>query len=76
MKILQKFTNWWRWHRAVIWLTFTTFPLVWLNHPELQALLPAKIVSLIAPAMGAIGFISEMVTQVGGKKNVVSNDSK
>lgn len=72
---MNRFKKWWEWHRAFLWLVFTTFPIVWVSHPEFQSLLPAKLVSCIAPFAGAIGFLSEMVTQVGRKKsNVPTNN--
>lgn len=70
----QKFMEWWEWHRAFLWLIFTTFPMVWVSHPEFQAMLPAKLVSYIAPFMGGMGFISEMVTQLNRRQHDLPND--
>lgn len=64
---MTRIKEWLKWHRALIWGVFTAFPIVWVTHPELQALLPAKIISYIAPIAGIVGFISEIVAQVNRK---------
>ncbi len=64
---MTKIKEWLKWHRALIWGVFTAFPIVWVTHPELQALLPAKIISCVAPIAGIVGFISEVVVQVNRK---------
>jgi len=46
----------WRWGSTYVFAAIVAFPGIWLASPELQALLPPKLVSAIAPAVGVLGF--------------------
>ena len=56
MKLVSDARNWWRWHSTWVFATLAIFPTVWLANPDLQALLPPKIVSAIAPFIAGLGF--------------------
>lgn len=55
----QRIMQWWDWHRTAIFGVVAIFPVIWLQHPELQALMPPKAVSIAGSVIGALGFISE-----------------
>lgn len=48
--------QWWKWGSTYVFAAIVAFPTVWLASPELQALLPPKVVSVIAPVVGVLGF--------------------
>ena len=68
MKNLFKFRddarNWYKWHSTYVWGIVGIFPIVWLQSPELQAMLPAKLVSSIAPFIAALGFTVNIRKQI------------
>lgn len=43
------------WFQEYLLAAIVVFPEVWLHSVELQALLPAKLVSTVAPFVGGIG---------------------
>ncbi len=49
--------NWWRWGSTYVFAAIVAFPGIWLASPELQALLPPKLVSMVAPFVGVLGFV-------------------
>jgi hypothetical protein len=57
MKLVADAHRWWRWHSTYVFAVLALFPAVWLSSADLQALLPPKVVSAIAPAVGVIGFL-------------------
>lgn len=63
MKLVSDARNWWRWHSTYVFAVLAIFPTVWLASPELQALLPAKLVSAIAPFVAGIGFLVRLRAQ-------------
>lgn len=46
----------WKWGSTYVFAAIVAFPSIWLASPELQALLPPKLVSAVAPFVGALGF--------------------
>lgn len=64
MKLVADARNWWKWHSTYVFGVLAIFPMVWLNSPELQALLPAALVSKIAPIIGVIGFLLRIRAQL------------
>jgi hypothetical protein len=64
MKLVDDARNWWKWHSTYVFGLISVFPLVWLNSPELQALLPPKLVSEIAPFVGGLGFFLRIRAQL------------
>lgn len=63
MKLVVDAQNWWRWHSTYIFGVIAVFPVVWLSSADLQALLPPKVVSAIAPVVGVVGFIVRIRAQ-------------
>lgn len=63
MKLVSDASNWWKWHSTYIFGVLAVFPVVWLSSPDLQALLPATLVSRIAPFVAAIGFVVRLRAQ-------------
>lgn len=57
MKLVSDVRNWWRWHTTYFFAFLAVFPAAWLASPDLQALLPPKVVSAIAPCIGVLGFL-------------------
>lgn len=53
---LVRLHGWLKGHQAYFWTLLAVFPEVWLHSADLQALLPAALVSRIAPFVAAIGF--------------------
>lgn len=69
--------NWWKWHSTWVFAVLATFPTVWLASPDLQALLPPKIVSAVAPFVAGLGFVLRIRKQAIGiplPKPPASND--
>lgn len=64
MKLVNDARDWWKWHSTYVFGVLSVFPLVWLGSPELQALLPPKLVSAIAPAIGMLGFLLRLRAQL------------
>lgn len=65
MKLVDDAKNWWKWHSTYIYAVMGIFPLVWLNSPELQAMLPPTLVSKLAPVLAGIGFFLRLRSQAG-----------
>lgn len=63
MKLVSDARDWWKWHSTYVFALLAVFPTVWLASPELQALLPAKLVSAVAPAVAAVGFLVRLRAQ-------------
>lgn len=63
MKLVDDAQNWWRWHSTWVFAVLAIFPTVWLSSADLQALLPPKLVSAIAPAVAALGFLVRLRKQ-------------
>lgn len=63
MKLVSDASNWWKWHSTYVFAVLAIFPTVWLASPELQALLPPKLVSAIAPFVAAVGFLVRLHAQ-------------
>lgn len=77
MKLVADATSWWKWHSTYVFAVLAIFPTVWLASPELQALLPPKLVSAIAPFVAGIGFLVRLRKQaiaVPVPKPPTSND--
>lgn len=64
MKLVDDARNWWKWHSTYVFGVLAIFPMVWLNSPELQTLLPAALVSKIAPLIGVLGFLLRLRAQM------------
>lgn len=56
MNLVPEARYWWRMHSTYIFAIFAIFPAVWLASPDLQALLPPRAVSAIAPVVAVIGY--------------------
>jgi hypothetical protein len=63
MKLVSDASNWWKWHSTYIFGVLAVFPVVWLESADLQALLPATLVSKIAPVVAVIGFVVRLRAQ-------------
>lgn len=63
MKLVDDARDWWKWHSTYVFGALAIFPMVWLNSPDLQAMLPPKLVSEIAPFIGALGFLLRIRAQ-------------
>lgn len=63
MKLIPDARNWWRLHSNWIFGLFAVFPVVWLSSPDLQAMLPPKAVSAIAPVVAVIGILARIRKQ-------------
>lgn len=63
MKLVSDARDWWKWHSTYVFALLAVFPTVWLASPELQALLPAKLVSAVAPFVAGIGFLVRLRAQ-------------
>lgn len=57
MKLVDDARQWWRWGSTYVFAAIVAFPSIWLASPELQALLPPKLVSAVAPFVGVLGFV-------------------
>lgn len=55
--------NWWKLHSNWVFGVLAVFPVVWLSSPDLQAMLPPKAVSAIAPFVAIIGIAVRMRKQ-------------
>lgn len=64
MNLVSDARQWWRWHSTYVFTVLAVFPAVWLASPELQAMLPPKLVSTIAPFVAVLGFLLRMRNQV------------
>lgn len=64
MKLVDDVRDWWRWGSTYVYLVLMAFPTVWLMSPDLQALLPPKVVSAVAPFVAALGFFLRIRKQV------------
>lgn len=56
MKLVSDARDWWKWHSTYVFGLLAVFPVVWLSSGDLQALLPATLVSKIAPFVAIVGF--------------------
>lgn len=63
MKLVDDARHWWRWHSTWVFAVLAIFPTVWLASPGLQALLPPKLVSAIAPFVAVVGFLVRLRDQ-------------
>lgn len=68
MKLVDDARDWWKWHSTYIFAALSILPEVWLNSPELQALLPVWLVAKIAPLIGGLGFFLRIRAQ--GKRSL------
>lgn len=57
MKLVSDARDWWKWHSTYVFGLLAVFPVVWLSSSDLQALLPATLVSKIAPFVAIVGFV-------------------
>lgn len=64
MKLVDDVRDWWRWGSTYVYLVLAAFPTVWLMSPDLQAMLPPKVVSAVAPFVAALGFFLRIRKQV------------
>lgn len=48
---------WLKAHRAYFWTLLALFPSLWASSPDIQALLPPKLVSWGTAAVAVIGFV-------------------
>lgn len=48
------------WFHVYVLGALVVFPEVWLHSPELQALLPAKLVSTVGPYIGGLGLAVQL----------------
>ena len=63
MKLVEDARDWWKWHSTYVFAALAVLPEVWLNSPELQALLPVWLVAKIAPVIGGLGFFLRIRAQ-------------
>jgi hypothetical protein len=63
MKLIPDARNWWKLHSNWVFGLFAVFPVVWLSSPDLQAMLPPKLVSEIAPVVAVLGIAARMRKQ-------------
>lgn len=63
MKLVDDARDWWRWHSTYVFAALAILPEVWLQSPELQALLPVWLVAKIAPVIGGLGFLLRIRAQ-------------
>ncbi|UPG86840.1 hypothetical protein L2Y94_05660 [Luteibacter aegosomatis] len=63
MKLVDDARYWWKWHSTYVFAALAVLPEVWLNSPELQALLPVWLVAKIAPVIGVLGFFLRIRAQ-------------
>lgn len=63
MKLVDDARDWWKWHSTYFYAVLAALPEVWLNSPELQALLPLHVVAYIAPVIAGIGFFLRIRAQ-------------
>ena len=63
MKLVEDWRRWWRWGSTYAFAAITAFPIIWLSSPELQSLLPPKVVSMVAPFVGVLGFVLRIRAQ-------------
>lgn len=57
MNRLTLLHRWLRDHQAYFWSLLALFPSLWASSPEIQALLPAKLVSWGTAAAAVVGFL-------------------
>ena len=55
--------QWWKLHSNWVFGLFAVFPVVWLSSPDLQAMLPPKLVSEIAPVVAVLGILARVRKQ-------------
>lgn len=63
MNLVSDARHWWRWHSTYVFALLGVFPMVWLGSTDLQALLPPKLVSAIAPVVAVVGFLLRLRNQ-------------
>jgi hypothetical protein len=63
MKFVDDARDWWKWHSTYVFALLAVLPEVWLNSPELQALLPLWLVAKVAPAIAGVGFFLRIRAQ-------------
>lgn len=63
MKLVDDARDWWKWHSTYVFAALAILPEVWLNSPDLQALLPVSLVAKIAPVIGGLGFFLRIRAQ-------------
>lgn len=56
-------SKWWHLHEGHVLTLFLVFPPVWLSSPDLQQMLPPKVVSTMAPIVAALGLYLRMRDQ-------------
>lgn len=64
MKLVDDARNWWKWHSVWALGVLGVVANVWLNSPELQAVLPPRVVSLISPLVLGLVFLLRIHKQV------------
>ena len=63
LNLIPNARQWWRLHSNWVFGLFAVFPVVWLSSPDLQAMLPPKLVSEIAPVVAVLGIAARMRKQ-------------
>lgn len=66
MKLVDDVRNCWRWGSTYIFAAIVAFPSIWLASTDLQALLPPRLVSAIAPVVGVLGFVIRITQRSKG----------
>ena len=63
LNLIPNARQWWKLHSNWIFGLFAVFPVVWLSRPDLQAMLPPKLVSEIAPVVAVLGILARVRKQ-------------
>jgi hypothetical protein len=69
VKLVDDVRNSWRWGSTYVFAAIVAFPSIWLASTDLQALLPPRLVSAIAPVVGVLGFVIRITQR--SKRDVV-----
>lgn len=56
MNLITRWHVWLKAHSAYFWGTLAIFPEIWVASPDLQAMLPAVLVSRIASVIAVLAF--------------------
>lgn len=68
MNAIARWHAWMKAHSAYFWGTLAIFPEVWVMSPDLQALLPAVLVSRIASVAAVVGFVLKVRAKLKAAK--------
>jgi len=63
MKLVDNWRSWWKWHSTYVFGVLAVLPEVWLNAPDLQAMLPISLVAKVAPLIAILGFLLRIRAQ-------------